>query len=433
VAELHARVLIAGGGTGGITLASWLRRLRPDLGVAVIEPSPFHDYQSGWVLVAGGFVDPACTRRPEAAVMPAGVRWIRGTVAAFDPDHDAVELADGRRLGYDVLVVALGLQLNWSAVRGLDACLGRLGVTSIYSRPLASYTRHCLENFQGGTAIFTHPATAIKCGGAPQKIMHLADQRFKARSGVGVRSRLLFCTAQPALFPVAAYSKKMVAIAAERGEEVRYHHDLVAVNGAERTATFRVSQPGMAQREEVIGFDLLHVVPPMAAPEVVARSPLAVNPEEGWVEVDPRTCRHRHYANVFAIGDVGSFPTAKTAAAVRLQAPVVAANVLAVLDGRSPQPGYGGYSACPLITSDHSVMLLEFDYSNRPVSSFLVNPVKERWFAWLLERFAFPWIYWNRMLRGLPHEGASLKRLEGLARWLGLMRWQNQPASSGLP
>jgi sulfide:quinone oxidoreductase len=419
-------VLIAGGGTGGLTLASWLRRLRPDLEVAVIEPSPFHDYQSGWVLVAGGFVDVASTRRPEAAVMPAGVRWVRGAVAAFHPDQDAVELADGRRLGYDVLVVALGLQLNWSAVRGLDACLGRHGVTSIYSRPLASYTRHCLERFQGGTAIFTHPATPIKCGGAPQKIMHLADQRFKGRSGVGVRSRLLFCTAQPALFPVAAYSERMVAIAAERGEEVRYHHELVAVNGAERTATFRVTEPGQPERREVFGFELLHVVPPMAAPAVVARSPLAVNPEEGWVEVDPRTAQHRRYGNVFAIGDVGSFPTAKTAAAVRQQAPVVAANVLAVLEGRPPQPGYDGYSACPLITSDHSVMLLEFDYRQQPVSSFLVNPVKERWFTWLLERFGFPWIYWNRMLTGQPHEAAYLKPFEGIARRLGLMRWQRQ-------
>ncbi|SBO42744.1 FAD/NAD(P)-binding oxidoreductase [Cyanobium sp. NIES-981] len=424
MAELHARVLIAGGGTGGITLASWLRRLRPDLEVAVIEPSPFHDYQSGWVLVAGGFVDVASTRRPEGEVIPEGVRWIQAAVAAFEPDQNRVRLADGQCVGYDVLVVALGLELQWSAVPGLAESLGRHSVTSIYRRDLAAHTRRVLESFKGGTAIFTHPATAIKCGGAPQKIMHLADQQFKARSGVGVRSRLLFCTAQPALFPVAAYSERMVAIAAERGEEVRYHHDLVAVNGAERTATFCVKEPGKVSREAVLPFDLLHVVPPMAAPAVVARSPLAVNPGEGWVAVDPRTAQHRRYGNVFAIGDVGSFPTAKTAAAVRQQAPVVAANVVAVLEGRSPESAYDGYSACPLITSDHSVMLLEFDYRQQPVSSFLVNPVKERWFTWLLERFGFPWIYWNRMLTGQPHEAAYLKPLEGIARRLGLMRWQ---------
>lgn len=427
----HVEVLITGGGTGGITLAAWLRKLSPLLEIAIVEPSPFHDYQSGWVLVAGGFMPADATRRPERDVLPAGVELIRSKVAGFDPDHSTVELIGGQRLSYTVLVVALGIELNWTAVEGLARTLGHHRVTSIYSRRTARYTRRCFEEFQGGTALFTQPATAIKCGGAPQKIMHLAHQQFAQRSGVGVNSRNLFCTAQGSLFPVPAYSDKMAEIAARRHAEVRYHHDLVGVDGPAGLATFRVNEPGQSGRLETIRFDLLHVVPPMAPPPVVAASPLAAEPSGpdpaaggGWVEVDPRTARHVRYDNVFAIGDVGSFPTAKTAAAVRKQAPVVAANVLAVLEGRELDPGYDGYSACPLITSDHSVMMVEFDYSQQPVSSFLVNPVKERWFAWLLERHGFPWIYWNRMLRAQPHEAIYLKPFEGLARRLGLMRWQ---------
>ncbi|MEO1002120.1 MAG: FAD/NAD(P)-binding oxidoreductase [Cyanobacteria bacterium J06638_7] len=424
-APAHVQVLIAGGGTGGLTLASWLRKLNPGLEIAIVEPSPFHDYQSGWVLVAGGFIPADATRRREQELLPHGVKLIHSKVTAFDPHRNAVELIGGHRLGYDVLVVALGIELNWTAVAGLAESLGRHRVTSIYSRRTASYTRRCFEEFQGGVALFTQPATAIKCGGAPQKIMHLAHQQFSRRSGVGVNSRLLFCTAEASLFPVPAYSRRMAEIAARHHAEVRYHHDLVAVDGAAGLARFRVSEPGQTERLETIRFDLLHVVPPMAAPPVVAASPLAQQGGSGgWVEVDPRTARHVRYGNVLAIGDVGSFPTAKTAAAVRMQAPVVAANVLAVLAGRPVTPGYDGYSACPLITSDHAVMMVEFDYTKRPVSSFLVNPLKERWFAWLLERFGFPWIYWNRMLKGEPHEGAYLRPFAGLARRLGLMRWQ---------
>lgn len=428
----HVQVLIAGGGTGGITLASWLRKLSPQLEIVIVEPSPFHDYQSGWVLVAGGFIAPGDTRRAEREVLPEGVALIQSKVVGFDPDHNAVDLIGGRRLVYDVLVVALGIELNWTAVRGLAETLGHHHVTSIYSRAMASYTRRCFEEFQGGTALFTHPSTAIKCGGAPQKIMHLAHQQFAARSGVGVNSRTLFCTAQASLFPVQAYSDKMAEIAARHHSEVRCYHDLVAVDGEAGLASFRLQEPGQSERLDTIHFDLLHVVPPMSAPPVVAASPLAVRPWDGepggasggWVEVDPHTAQHVRYGNVFAIGDVGSFPTAKTAAAVRKQAPVVAANVLAVLEGRPLDPAYDGYSACPLITSDHAVMMVEFDYSKQPVSSFLVNPVKERWFAWLLERFGFPWIYWNRMLKAQPHEATYLKPFAGLARRLGLMRWQ---------
>jgi sulfide:quinone oxidoreductase len=53
---------------------------------------------------------------------------------------------------------------------------------------------------------------------------------------------------------------------------------------------------------------------------------------------------------------------------------------------------------------------------------------------WLLERFGFPWIYWNRMLKGYPHEGFMLRPLRPLARLLGLLRWQklNSPGLESL-
>ncbi len=77
--------------------------------------------------------------------------------------------------------------------------------------------------------------------------------------------------------------------------------------------------------------------PPQVAPDVVRNSVLAS--ETGWVEVDDFTMRHKRFANVFAVGDCGSMPNAKTAAAVRKQAPIVAVNALAVLDGKEPLGG----------------------------------------------------------------------------------------------
>ncbi len=420
----HRQVLIAGGGAGGVTVASWLSRLDPRVTMAIIEPSLFHDYQSGWVLVAGGLVPASATRRTERSVLPAGVELIQAKVVGFDPEQNAVHLINGARLTYDVLVVALGIEINWKAIQGLTESLGRHGVTSIYSRTSAIYTRQCLEEFTGGTAIFTQPGTPIKCGGAPQKIMHLARQRFDQKSGVGVNTSVIFCTAQSSLFPVKSYSEKMVEIADRHHCEIHYQTNLIAVNGPKQTATFQVTGANGEHWLEQLSFNLLHVVPPMSAPQVVAKSPLARTLAEGWVEVDPSTCQHPRYANVFAVGDVGSYPTAKTAAAVRKQAPVIAKNVLALLQQQPLSSTYDGYSACPLITSDHSVMLIEFDYSQQPVSSFLVDPVKERWSLWLLERFGFPWIYWNRMLKGYPHEGALLRPLAPAAKALGLQRWQ---------
>jgi sulfide:quinone oxidoreductase len=149
---------------------------------------------------------------------------------------------------------------------------------------------------------------------------------------------------------------------------------------------------------------MLHVTPPMAAPEVVATSPLAVQGPGGWVEVDKFTTQHVRYTNVFSLGDVSSLPNSKTAAAVRGQAPVLVANLLAHLDGQPLNARYDGYACCPLITGYGRVIMAEFNYEGQPVPSFPLDPTKERWSMWVMKKDVLPWIYWNRMLKGLPHE-----------------------------
>jgi sulfide:quinone oxidoreductase len=158
----------------------------------------------------------------------------------------------------------------------------------------------------------------------------------------------------------------------------------------------------------------------MGAPAVVASSPLAGDDPGGWVEVDPFSTQHRRYANVFAAGDGSSLPTSRTAGAARGAAFVLAANLLAYLAGQPLNSRYDGYTVCPLITGYGSVLLAEFDYSLQPVSTFLVDPTRERWSFWLLKTKLLPWIYWNRVLKGAAHEGRYLQPLAPLVQALGL-------------
>ena len=416
------RVLIVGGGSAGITVAAQLLRARPGLDVAILEPASIHAYQSGWILAGAGLLPYAQTERPEADVIPAGAVWIQDSAARFEPEARRVITATGATLGYEVLVVATGLKLDWSRIRGLPEALGRHGVISTYSRPHLAASWKAIRDFRGGTAVFTHPATPIKCGGAPQKVMYLADDIFQASSGVGVNARVIFCSAQAQLYPVEAYNTTVERVVARRGIEIHLLHNLVEVRADERVAVFEVKGEGGEPRQEEIRYDLLHVVPPMAAPDVIAASPLAIAGPGGWVEVDRLTCQHKRYGDVFALGDVSSLPTAKSLAAVRGQAPVLVANLLAQVDGRPLLAHYDGYTACPLITSFHDVVMAEFDYSLQPVSSFLVDPTKERWSMFLVETRVFPWVYWHRVLKGRLHESRFLKPFGPLVRALGLAR-----------
>lgn len=418
--QVHHRVLIVGGGAAGLTLAHLLLRRRPGLDLAILEPGTDHWYQPGWTLVGGGLMTIERTRRDEASLIPAAAVWIRAAATRFEPEHNRVVSSAGEVISYEALVVATGLQCRWEWIRGLPQALGSHGVCSIYSPLWAPATWRTIRHFQGGTAIFTVPDTAIKCGAAPQKIMYMADDQFKRRSGVGVNTRMMFCTAGQRLFSVPAYARVMERLMRHRAIEVRFGHNLREVRGQDQLAVFEtIDAEGHARLEE-IRFDMLHVVPPMSAPQVVATSPLAIDGGGGWVEVDPLTTQHPRFPNVFALGDAAGLPTSRTAGAARAEAPVTAANLLAFLDAQPLTAHYDGYSVCPLVTGYGRVVMAEFDYTQTPVSSFLVDPTRERWSMWLLKTKLLPWLYWNRMLPGHPHEGRFLKPLAPLVHALRL-------------
>jgi sulfide:quinone oxidoreductase len=158
--------LIVGGGTAGITVAARLRRAGARE-ATVLDPAATHYYQPLWTLVGGGQVDVRRTGRPEASLIPRGVRWIQESAAEFRPEDGTVVTDTGRRLTYDSLVVAPGLQLNFDRVPGLVEALTDGPVTSNYRADLAPRTWELIRGMRRGTAVFTQPAGPIKCAGAP--------------------------------------------------------------------------------------------------------------------------------------------------------------------------------------------------------------------------------------------------------------------------
>ena len=159
-------VLVVGGGSAGIATAASLIKRKPGLDIAIIEPADTHYYQPGFTMVGGGIFTSQETHRPTAEVMPRGASWIKGTVQGFVPGEKLVALEDGRHIGYDVLILAPGLVLDWDAVAGLSATLGKNGVTSNYRFDLAPYTWKLVTELKRGTALFTQPPMPIKCAGA---------------------------------------------------------------------------------------------------------------------------------------------------------------------------------------------------------------------------------------------------------------------------
>ncbi|MBC7164936.1 MAG: TIGR01244 family phosphatase [Roseovarius sp.] len=393
-------VVIVGGGAGGIAVAASLHARKPGLEIAVIDPAEIHYYQPGWTMVGGGIFEPAETAKTMGSLIPRGVHWIKSAVAAFEPKDNAVILDGCRVVKYDRLVVCPGLKLDWAAVEGLEETLGRNGVTSNYRYDLAPYTWELVQGLKEGRALFTQPPMPIKCAGAPQKALYLsADHWF--RTGRLKDIEIGFCNAGGVLFGVKDYVPALQSYMDKYGAALNFFHNLVAIDGPARRATFEVRKPDAAPGRVTMDFDMIHVCPPQCAPDFIRVSPLA--DAAGWIDVDQATLRHKTHDNIWSLGDVMNAPNAKTAAAARMQAPVVAENIVADIAGREPVAQYDGYGSCPLTVERGKIVLAEFGYGGvlKPsFPKFLIDGTKPSRLAWLLKEKMLPPIYWKAMLRG---------------------------------
>jgi sulfide:quinone oxidoreductase len=393
-------VVIVGGGAAGLATATSLLARNPRLSIALVEPADTHSYQPGWTMVGAGVFGLEQTLRPMARVIPDRVSWVKTAAKAFAPEDDRLILADGSELGYRVLVAAPGIKLDWEAIPGLAETLGQNGVTCNYRGDLAPVTCRLVNALKRGTALFTQPPMPIKCAGAPQKAMYLSCDLWRSAGVLGTID-VQFHTAGAALFGVAAYVPALMDYVKAYGIQLNLQSRLVAVDGPRRVATFLRTAPDGTEVREERPFDFLHAVPPQVAPDFVRMSPLA--DPTGFIDVDPDTLQHRRYPNIFALGDACNAPNAKTAAAARKQAPVVAANVLDTLAGRAPSALYDGYGSCPLTVERGRIVLAEFGYGGKLLPTFprwLIDGTRPSRLAWHLKSEALPWLYWNAMLKG---------------------------------
>lgn len=392
----HHQVLIIGGGSAGLYVGALLRNKPNPPEVAIIEPSEKHYYQPIWTLVGAGVFDKEISERNEADYIPPGATWIKDKVASFQPNDNAVTLSNGDTVTYDILVVTAGIQIDWNKIPGLKEGLGNpdSGVCSNYSYDTVESTFKNIQNLKSGTAVFTHPATPIKCGGAPIKITYLASD-YWTKHGVKNNVNVKFIKGGGGIFAVKKYAESLTKVANRYNIDCTWMMDLKELQPNKKIAVFKHMESG---EETEVKYDMIHVTPPMSAPDFIKNSPLAA--ETGWVSVDKGTTQHTKYPNVYALGDCSNLPTSKTGAAIRKQAPTTASHIMAQIEGKQSDKRYNGYTSCPLVTGYGSLILAEFDYDKQPMESFPFNQAEERYSMYALKAHGLPRIYWHGMLRG---------------------------------
>lgn len=424
--KAQGKIVIVGGGAAGITMAAYLTDKLRNPDITIVEPNEIHHYQPGYTMIAGGVFTADEILKPNKDLIPRGVTWVKDHVVELNPDSNCLETRRSGKICYDYLVLVPGCQMNFSLVEGID--VNRLGEGNVHSIYTHEGSKKCYEALKkmpdlvNGNLVFTDTYTKFKCGGAPKKICLMSEDYLRDHDAREGKTFNYYLNGTNMMTP-KIYGDRLAEIYDERNIKKHFKHRLVAVDTARQRATFELlpettlaPTPADANYEKVeVDFDFLHIVPPMSAPDFVKNSPLAITEGElrygGWVDTNQFTLFHNKYPNIISFGDVAGLPTSKTGAAIRMQAPIAAANLVSVMEGKQPEKSYNGYSGCPIITEYGKVLMAEFGYEKEvlpnvyekelmPIIPFIDTGV-ERGMWWILKKHGLKPMYYHGMLKGL--------------------------------
>lgn len=360
------RVLVLGGGFGGLSAAHTLRREAGDeVDLLLVDAAPtfLMGLRKLWIL--DGRSTAEAGQRPRASLERAGIPFRQGTVEAIDVDGRRVRV-DGDELAYDFLILALGAQPRPDLVPGSSD-----GNPNLYTADGAREAGARLRDLQRGRVVIAITGLPYKCPPAPYEAAFLIDdllRRTDRRDAIQIE----VLTPQPMSLPVAGPA----ACAVVEGGLARQGIGFRPKSKVESIDPGRVVIEG----GEAVEADLVIVVPPHRPPGVVKETGLTG--DGAWVQVDAGTMA-TEAERVFAIGDLvelttgAGMPFPKAGVFAERQGEVVARNIAAIIAGDEPNEAFDGLGHCFLEMGGGLASLVEGNFMASPIQVTVAEPAPE--------------------------------------------------------
>ncbi len=343
------RIVVLGAGFGGLELATMLSEALGDrLDLTLIDKNDSFFFGFSKLDVMFGRKTPDAVRLAYSSIVRPGVVFRQETITAIDPEARRVTTDHGTH-DADVLVIALGADYDLAATPGLTE-----GGNEFYSFVGAERLREVLPTFSSGHAIVGVTSAPFKCPPAPSEAALLLHDHLITRR---VRDACKISLVMPFGAPVPpspASSKALLAAFAERGITFVPNRRVRALDPARRVA--------ILDDESEMAYDLFLGIPKHRVPDVVAASGLT---ENGWIPVNPKNLETR-FPGVYAIGDVTSVGTAKAGTFSEAAARVVAAALLAEVQGGEGPAPYAGAGTCYVEFGGGRVGRVDVDFLSGP-------------------------------------------------------------------
>ena len=374
------RVLILGGGFGGIATAHRLKeKLGENVEVILVDRRPYFmvGFRKSWALIGESPLDAG--QKPIDSLSRIGVDVRRATIEAIHPQEKAATV-DGEKIQADALVVALGAELAPGAIPGFAE-----HAYNVYDPNDIPRAAQAVDEFTGGRLVIGIFGAPIKCPPAPLEMAMLIQEKFRKK---GVKATIEVFTPQPVTLPILSQAScdAVDGRLAENGIQTYGHHKALRV------------EPGQVIFEKrQIAFDLLLGIPPHRAPSVVRESGLTG--ESGWIEIHPRTCE-TSFDGVYAIGDTTQImlsnkkPLPKAGLFAELMGETVAERLADVFEGQEPTAQFSGEGGCFFEVGNGQAMMIKGNFLAEPAPLVDITESSKEYYDEKVKFEASRWAKW---------------------------------------
>lgn len=349
-----ARILVLGGGFGGLAAAHELRRRLSDehqITVLASDDTFAVGFAKLWDLTGVRPLEQGSAQL--SALDGHGIRFIQTRITTLDPQDRRVQTDTGAFDG-DFIIVALGAPASREQVAQLGG-----SAHDLYDPRALPAMRRDLDAVESGNVVISILGLPYKCPPAPYEAAFLVEEHLRKLGRTDVQ--VVVTTPQPGTLPVAGpQASRLVADAlAERGIDLHTEREVSHVDSHAGLVHFT--------GQEALEYSLLLGVPQAAPPAVVADSPLAG--KGGWVWPDRETLRTA-FDGVYAVGDCTMIPTAvsvlpKAGVFAENTARIAARNIAAEISG-SALERYDGSGYCFLEFPDGRAAALDGNFFAEP-------------------------------------------------------------------
>ncbi len=398
-------ILIIGAGTSGTIMANQLFRKidRTKWHITVIDKDIQHYYQPGFLFIPFQIYSEKDVVKDKRAFIPKGCSFILSEVDCIVPERNCVTLEDGRRIDYDVLIIATGTDIVPDEVQGLAGDRWRKDIFDFYTLEGAMALRERLNSFKNGKIVIHIAEFPIKCPVAPLEFVFMADWWFN-KLGIRHDIELTYVTPLSGAFTKERSSTVLGHILEKKNIRLVTEFNVEKVNTQKRQL--------ISFDEKSIDYDLLVAIPTNMGDQMIEKSGLG---DELYFVPTKNTLQSKKHENIFVLGDSTDLPSSKAGSVAHFQSELLTKNIMQFIQNKPLKEEFDGHSNCFIESGYKKGILIDFNYTVDPVEGKFPFPIlgpfpllKESWLNHI-GKLAFRWIYWNMLLKGIGIPGIPTK------------------------